>query len=236
MVMESYSNNLYFCTATSYHPITITQLSDTSTIPYHLPQLLPSHLTHHVKTSYHPNTIPSVSHMSHVHATTTVYHPKSSIRSLLREVPTRLPTDHSFPNTAHRYINHLQTWRTLPPSASASLPDHSHLRTCKLPQCLLLAPLRLQLLLVPLRLQLLLTPRLAPLGPRQSCAGLALGRTRGSLEFGSTSTSSTRPMRSARTQGAMCGDPFLRLECFLPAPRCAARASGVHGTGEQPSP
>ena len=217
-----WDGNFYFCSTTSYHPITITQLSDTSTIPYHLPQLLRSHPTYHDKTSYHPNTIPSVSHLSHVHTNTIVYHPKPAILSILRDVPTRLPADHSFPNTAHQYINHLQTWRTPPPSASVSLLDHSHLQTCKLPRCLLLVPR-----LAPLWLQLLLAPRLAPPGPQQSCAGPALGRTRGPLEFGNTSISSTRPMRSARTQGAMCGDPFLRLECFLPTPRCVARASSL---------
>ena len=65
-----WDGNLYFCPTTSYHPITITQLSDISTKPYHLPQLLPSHPTHHDKTYYHPNPIPSVSHvlyLSHVH-------------------------------------------------------------------------------------------------------------------------------------------------------------------------
>ena len=82
--------NLYLCPTTSYRPMTITQLSDTSTIPYHLPQLLPSHPTHHDETSYHLNTIPSVSHLSHVHTNTIVYHPKPSIRSLLRDIPTRL--------------------------------------------------------------------------------------------------------------------------------------------------
>ena len=222
---------LFSCPTTSYQPITITQRSDTSTIPYHRPQLLSSHPIHHDKTSCHPNTIPSVSHVSHLHTNTIVHHPKPSIRSLLRDVSTRLSADHFFPNAAHQYINHLQIWWTIPPSASVSLPDHSCLRTGKLPQYLLLAPLRLHLLLA---------PRLASLGPQQSCSGLALGRTRGPLEFGSTSTSSTRPMRSARTQGAVCGDPFLRLKYFLPAPRCVARASsvsrldrtsGVHGTG-----
>ena len=45
-----WDGNLYFCPTTSYHSITITQRYDTSTIPYHLPHLLPSHLTHHDKT------------------------------------------------------------------------------------------------------------------------------------------------------------------------------------------
>ena len=70
------------------HPTQHTMINlFTIPIPYHLPQLLPSHPTHHDKTFYHPNTIPSVSHLSHVHTNTIVYHPKSSIRSLLREVP-----------------------------------------------------------------------------------------------------------------------------------------------------
>ena len=80
-----WDGNLYFCPTTSDHPITITQLSDTSTIPYHLPQLLPSHPTHHDKTSYHPNTIPSVSHLSHVHTDIIVeiFSPKYRIYSRL---------------------------------------------------------------------------------------------------------------------------------------------------------
>ena len=55
-----WDGNLYFCPTTSFHPITITQLSDTSTIPYYFPQLLPYHPTHHDKTSYHPIRIMSV--------------------------------------------------------------------------------------------------------------------------------------------------------------------------------
>ena len=71
-----WDGNLYFCPTTSYHPITIIQLSDTSTIPYHLPpQLFPSHPTHHDKSSYHPNVIPSVSHLLHVRTNILVYQP-----------------------------------------------------------------------------------------------------------------------------------------------------------------
>ena len=100
-----WDGNLYFCPTTSYRPITITRFSDTSTIPYHLPQLLPSHPTHHDKTSYHPNTIPSVSDLSHVHTNTIVYHPKPSIRSLLRDVPL-LPSGNPF--KCHEEVLYLQ--------------------------------------------------------------------------------------------------------------------------------
>ena len=226
-----WDGNLYFYPTTNNHPITITQLSDTSTIPYHLPQLLPSHPTHHDETSYHPNTIPSVSHLSHVHTNTIVYHPKPSIRNLLRDVPTHLPADHSFSTIAHQYINHLQTWRTLPPSVSVSLPDHSHLRACKLPQCLLLAPLRLQLLLA---------PRLVTSGARAVLRGAGTGknkRTSGVWQYfdlfdppdavGKNIRCNVR--RSLPAAGmlpgrtSMCGARFKYVS--------ADRTSGVHGTG-----
>ena len=50
-----WDGNLYFYPTTSYHPITITQLYDISTRPYHLPQLLPSHPTRHDTTLTIPN-------------------------------------------------------------------------------------------------------------------------------------------------------------------------------------
>ena len=132
-----WDGNLYFCPTTSYHPITITQLSDTSTIPYHLPQLLPSHPTHHDKTFYHPNTIPSVSHLSHVHTNTIVYHPKPSIRSLLRDVPTRLPARtkaiqggrHAFVDKAINDLAVLETSLSLDTQEIRSLDPYDGPRT-----------------------------------------------------------------------------------------------------------
>ena len=57
-----WDGNLHFCRTTSYQPITITQLSDTITIPCHLPQLLPS--IQHPMTKL--LTIPIPSHPYHI--------------------------------------------------------------------------------------------------------------------------------------------------------------------------
>ena len=74
---------LFSCPTTSYHPFTITQLSDTSTIPYHPPQLLPSHPTHHDKTSY---TIPIPSQYHPIRITSVPCTYQHNSRNLLTDV------------------------------------------------------------------------------------------------------------------------------------------------------